>query len=67
MKLVSTATTLDQFRNDVIQYIELRAEQNRAAEKCFSGKAARRMYAHAALQLQSVADDIRDLKAEALC
>lgn len=62
MKLTSTATTIEEFKADVIQYIELRAEQNKAAEKCFSGKAVRRMYTHAATEIQSIADDLRFLK-----
>jgi hypothetical protein len=59
MKLVSNATTIAEFRADVLQYIELRAEQNRAAERSVTGKNIKKMYIHAASEIQSIADDLR--------
>lgn len=38
------------------------AEQNRSAEQCYRGKAIKKMYLHAASELQSVADDLRFLE-----
>lgn len=62
MKLVSDATTLAGLRDDLIRFIEMRAEQNRSAEQCYRGKAIKKMYLHAASELQSVADDLRFLE-----
>jgi len=61
LKLVSNAVTLEGFREDMIQYLELRAEQNRSMEKCVRSKAACKMYLHAASEIQSIADDLRFL------
>jgi hypothetical protein len=58
MKLSTNAKTMKALRDDIVSYIELRAELQRAAEKSVLGKNIRRVY------LQSLADDVRFLEVD---
>lgn len=62
MKLHSDAKTLRALQLDIVSYLEMRAEQNRAMEKVVRSFAAKRVYLHAACEIQSIADDVKYMK-----
>lgn len=62
MRLISNAITVEELKRDVIQYIELRAEQQRSMERCATGKNVKKLHIHCATLLQCLADDIRLLE-----